>query len=76
MMLRFDENSSVIMLYPYSLSMSSKRTHRSRAQKRDDAHIACKRARGDYIAAHEHPNLDDIPLGTDNGSHYHENNAR
>ena len=65
-----------LCILTFSKMSSTKRTHRSRAQKRDDAHIAMKRARGDYIAPDELPNFDEIPLGTDNGSHYHEMNAR
>ena len=56
--------------------MSAKRTHRSRIQKRDDAKIAAKRARGDFVAPEELPNFDEVPNGTDNDSHYHTNAAR
>ena len=56
--------------------MSAKQTHRSLKQKRDDSKIAAKRARGDFIPQEELPVFDEVPNGTDNGSHYHTNNAR
>lgn len=56
--------------------MSAKRTHRSQSQKRDDSKIAAKKARGDYIPPEVMPVYDEVALGTDNGSHYHENHAR
>ena len=55
--------------------MSSKRTHRSKRQERDDAKVQAKRARQE-LAPEDEPNLEEIPLGVDNGSHFHEDNAR
>ena len=55
--------------------MSSKRTHRSTRQQRDDAKVQAKRARQE-LAPEDEPNLDVIPLGVDNESHFHEDNAR
>ena len=56
-------------------TMSSKWTHRSRRQKREDDKVQAKRARQE-LAPEDEPNLDIIPLGVDNGSKFHEDNAR
>ena len=55
--------------------MSSKWTHRSQRQRRDDDKVQAKRARQE-LAPEDEPNLEIIPLGVDNGSKFHEDNAR
>ena len=55
--------------------MSCKWTHRSQRQQRDDKKVQAKRARQE-LAPEEEPNLGIIPLGVDNNSHFHEDNAR
>ena len=55
--------------------MSSKRTHRSKRQQHADNKVQAKRARQE-LAPEDEPNLEEIPLGVDNGSHFHEDNAR
>ena len=56
-------------------TMSSKWTHWSRRQKREDDKVQAKRARQE-LAPEDEPNHEIIPLGVDNGSKFHEDNAR